>query len=344
MRIAFVITPNMLATSLTNAYELFFAANQVARMHDRNLRKNAGSKNVGQPIITKQVELVKVAGSSNRITLPSGLSMAPDFGLSEEVFDMVYLPALWRNPRPVVQQQPALVDWVRWQYEHGAIINSTGTGVCFSAEAGLLNDKPATTHWYYFEQFARDYPLVDLKRQHFITTAGKIYCAASINALTDLTLHHVHRYFGLAVSEHLSRHFSHEIRQPFDRLSFNAEENTNHPDEVVLQAQLWMQNNLNRAAISMRKLSALFGMSQRNFTRRFKSATNMTPVQYLQNRRLVAARDLLKTSNLSIKEIAYRVGYLDVSYFTKLFKEFASITPKEYRTTVRARLFSSSAP
>jgi len=92
----------------------------------------------------------------------------------------------------------------------------------------------------------------------------------------------------------------------------------------------------------MRKLAELFGMSQRNFTRRFRSATNMTPVQYLQSQRLREAKELLQNSNLSIAEIAFRVGYIDVSYFTKLFKQFASITPKEYRITVRAKLFSSS--
>jgi len=117
--------------------------------------------------------LVKVGLSDERLELPSGLSLRPDAGLSREVFDMVYLPALWRNPRPIVRSNMALVDWVRWQYEHGAIINSTGTGVCFVAETGLLNDKPATTHWYFFEQFAKDYPLVELKRQHFITRSGR---------------------------------------------------------------------------------------------------------------------------------------------------------------------------
>jgi len=329
MKIAFVITPNMLATSLSNAYELFFAANQAARR-------------AGVDSNTRTAELVKVGLNDERLELPSGLSLQPDSDLCQEIFDMVYLPAMWRNPRPIVRSNPALVDWVRWQYEHGAIINSTGTGVCFVAETGLLNNKPATTHWYYFEQFAKDYPLVELKRQHFITTAGKLYCAGSINALTDLTLHHVHRFYGKDVADHLSQHFSHEVRQPFDRLSFNQEENSNHPDEIILQAQLWMQNHLNKAAISIRKIASLFGMSQRNFTRRFRNATNMTPLQYLQNQRLLEAKELLQNSNLSISEIAYRVGYLDVSYFTKLFKRFVSITPKQYRTTVRAKLFSSS--
>jgi len=327
MRIAFIITPNMLATSLTNAYELFYAANQVIkRDHSRSL---------------PTAQLIKVSTHRHSITLPSGLSFEPDAIIGDEIYDMVYIPALWRNPRPVVNSNQVLVEWIRQQYEHGAIINSTGTGVCFIAEAGLLHNKPATTHWHHFEQFARDYPEAQLKRQHFITNAGKIYCAASVNALTDLTLHHVHRFYSKKVSEHLAQHFSHEVRQPFDRLSFTQKENTNHPDEVVLQAQLWMQNHLNNAAITIQQLAELFGMSQRNFTRRFRKATNTTPLKYLQNQRLLEAKELLQNSNLSISEIAYRVGYIDVSYFTKLFKELFSTTPKQYRTQVRAKLFSS---
>jgi len=165
MRIAFVITPHMLATSLTNAYELFFAANEVARTNTLNKKKKNNSV----------IELVKVATTNSRITLPSGLSLAPDFTLNSnmadtERFDMIYLPALWRNPRPIVKQNPEIVEWIRRQYEYGAIINSTGTGVCFIAEAGLLNKKPATTHWFYLEQFAKDYPQIQVKRQHFITS------------------------------------------------------------------------------------------------------------------------------------------------------------------------------
>jgi len=329
MRVAFVITPNMLVTSFTNAYELFFAANQTAKTRASNL--------------TNGVELLKVASTMTQVDFPSGLSVVPDKLFTKEVFDIIYLPAIWRNPRPVVKKNPQIVNWIRWQYEHGAIVNATGTGVCFVAEAGLLDDKPATTHWYHLEQFAKDYPLVELKRQHFITNVGKIFCAASINALTDLTLHHVHRFYSKEISDHLSQHFSHEVRQPFDRLSFSQKENTNHPDEVILQAQLWIQNNLGRAAISMRQLATLSGMSQRNFSRRFRAATNMSPVQYLQNQRFLEAKDLLQNSNLSISEIAYRVGYLDVSYFTKLFKQLSSTTPREYRTTVRAKLFSSDS-
>ena len=327
MKIAFLILPNMLSTSMSNAFELFFAANEAAKMRDRRS--------------ALQAELVKVAAVSERQEMPSGLSLLPDEIISETVFDIVYVPALWRNPKPIVKRNRAVIDWLRWQYEHGAIINGTGTGVRFIAETGLLDNRPATTHWHHFERFAEDFPLVELKRQHFITSAGRLFCAASINAQTDLTLHHIHRVFTKEISDHLARHFSHEVRQPFDRLSFTQTDNSNHPDELILQSQLWMQNNLSKTDISMQSIAEFFGMSARNFSRRFRLATNLSPLQYLQKQRFEQARDLLQNSNLSISEIAYRVGYIDVSYFTKLFKQLSSTTPKEYRKTVRAKLFSS---
>lgn len=326
MNIAFLVVPNMLATSMSNAFELFFAGNQIGKLNKRSR---------GQ-----QVNLIKIAQDIKPITLPSGLSLHPDAEINDDIYDMVYVPALWRNPKPTVDKNPEVVAWLRRQYEHGAIINGTGTGVRFIAETGLLNNRPATTHWHHFDAFARDYPEVELKRQHFITNAGRLYCAASINAQTDLTLHHIHRVFGKDTSDHLAQHFSHEVRQAFDTLNFNQDQNSNHPDEQILQTQIWIKDNLSKTDIKMSELATSAGMSQRNFTRRFRVATDMTPVEYLQSERIELARDLLQNSNLSISEIAFRVGYIDVSYFAQLFKQKNGVTPKTYRTRVRAKLFS----
>lgn len=327
IKIGFVMTPNMLVTSLTNAYELFYAAIQTAQSHDST---------------QQQIILEKVALDNDRQVMPSGLSLSPDKLIGKTQYDLIFIPALWRNPRPIIKQHPELIEWLQYQYQHGAILNATGTGVCLMAAADLLDGKPATTHWHYFEQFAKDYPLVKLKRQHFITNANRLYCAASINALTDLSLHHIHHYFGREVSEHLSRHFSYEARRPYEQLSFVEDANSNHPDEQILQAQLWIQDNLARSTITINELAKNFGMSLRNFARRFKQATEITPLAYLQQQRIKMAKSLLQNTNLRIKEIAYRVGYLDESYFSQIFKKETSLTPRNYRKTVRAKLYSST--
>ena len=81
-------------------------------------------------------------------------------------------------------------------------------------------------------------------------------------------------------------------------------------------------------------------MSQRSFTRRFKTATGIRATQYWQQLRIETAKDLLSSSNLSIQEIAIQVGYQDQGHFTRLFKQSLSLTPKDYRAMVRKKLFS----
>ena len=65
-----------------------------------------------------------------------------------------------------------------------------------------------------------------------------------------------------------------------------------------------------------------------------------SPLQYLQEIRIETAKDLLQTSNLTISEVAYKVGYQDMGHFTALFKKLLATTPSDYRATVRAKLFT----
>ena len=91
--------------------------------------------------------------------------------------------------------------------------------------------------------------------------------------------------------------------------------------------------------INMRKVSQNFELSQRSLNRRFKQATSLSPLQYLQEIRLEKAKELLKTSNLTIAEVAYNVGYPDSAYFSALFRRMVTLSPGEYRRLVRKKIF-----
>jgi transcriptional regulator GlxA family with amidase domain len=253
---------------------------------------------------------------------------------------LIYIPGLWRNPRPIIKKNPGLLDWLREEHQNGALISAVGTGCCFLAEAGLLNGKAATTHWHYFDQFQKNYPLTQLKRQYFITRAGNLYCAASVNSLADLTVHFIQRLFGKEIANHVERHFSHEIRQAYDTNSFFEQGHSSHPDEDIIQTQIWLQDNYFRQII-ISQLAEKFSMSTRTLNRRFKAALQKSPIEYLQEIRINTAKDLLKTSNLSIGEIAEKVGYQDSGFFSALFFKHLATTPTAYRETVRAKLFSA---
>lgn len=320
----------VLGTSITIPIEMLNAAELISRI-GRPHRSPDGNKD------SLSMQLVSMDGGN--IKLNAGLELVCKTSLSEiEDTDMVILPAIWGNPLGVVRQTPILTRWLEALQGSDVIICAAGTGSYFPAEAGLLNNKVATTHWYYFDQFRETYPEVLLQRDRFITKAGNIYCAGSVNSVRDVMLHFIEEYYSPYVADQVSRHFTHEIKRSYTS-SFlkNSPQNT-HDDESIIEIQEWLHSCYNEE-ITLESLAEKFDFSTRSLNRRFKQATGKSPMQYLQQIRMENAQELLKTSNLSIAEVAFSVGYPDNSYFSALFRKSISLTPKEYRNLVRKKMF-----
>lgn len=82
----------------------------------------------------------------------------------------------------------------------------------------------------------------------------------------------------------------------------------------------------------MADLAAHCSTSPRTLLRRFQKALGVSPVQYAQQLRVDRAKALLESSTLSLEDITGRCGYADVSTFSAVFKRWAQVTPREYRT------------
>jgi len=322
-----LLCDNMLVSSSTLAAEIFRFAESLAR---------ATKQQQGELVIRR------VSADGKPVQTSSGFELHPTHSIDDDfVSDLIHIPALWRNPRPAVLKHAAYIPWLQAQHQNNCNFTAVGTGVCFLAEAGLLDDKPATTHWHYFDQLQRSYPQIKLARQHFTTQAGNIYCAASINAMAELIMHQVERIFGRVIARQAQRNFFHEIRNLADPISLSDQQQiSRHSDETIVQAQMWVQDNHSKQ-LSMPDLAAQFGMTTRTFNRRFMAAVGKTPGDYLTEVRMTFACDLLKNTDLSILEIANYSGYKDASWFSSRFKHWSGNSPKEYRRTVRAKLFSA---
>lgn len=85
------------------------------------------------------------------------------------------------------------------------------------------------------------------------------------------------------------------------------------------------------ANLSLEQMAFLAGQSLSTFKRKFKKHFNDTPANYIRNKRMKKAGDLLKHSSLTISEISFQVGYEDSSYFSRLFQQKFKILPSEYR-------------
>jgi transcriptional regulator GlxA family with amidase domain len=325
-----LIYPHVLATGVTLPVEMLLAGEAFARRYDKTVAK-----------LTTQF----LSEASTSIKSRAGITMVADVTLEDgeqadtTVPDIIIVPSLWRNPRPVLKSHQKLIAWLKYCWLQGSTLIGVGTGVCFLAESGLLDNHSATTHWHYVDQFKRDYPQVDLKPDFFITQSERIYCAASLNALADIIVHLIAQHYGKEAAQNVERNFSHEIRKPYEEQRYLEGAVDRHADELIAEIQFWLRTHLN-TELTLTEIAEQFGMSQRSFTRRFKAATGVRATQFWQQLRIETAKDLLASSNLTIQEIADQVGYQDQGHLTRLFKQSLNLTPKSYRAMVRKKLFS----
>jgi transcriptional regulator GlxA family with amidase domain len=320
--------PGSLSASISLSAEMLAAANDLAR--SSNLQKHTRYPSLS----------VSIAGLENGVIEGKGLRLMSDIALQDiEQTHLIILPALWRNPLLWLNRYASLIIRELHRLRTAdTLICAVGTSSFFLAEAGWLNDQPATTHWSYFDVFAKRYPRVQLKREFLITETNNLFCAGSINAVADLMIHFIEQLFDHRIAMSVASQFSPEIRRPIQLYGHMQDEHELHSDEAIIEAQQWLRDHSNKK-INMQILSKKMGIQYRNFNRRFKNATGMTPLGYLQNLRINQARELLKTSNLSVGEIASQVGYEDTSYFCEIFRRTLNQSPQSFRQSVRSKLF-----
>ncbi|KKD00308.1 GlxA family transcriptional regulator [Photobacterium halotolerans] len=325
MKIAFVLYPRALITGISLAAEMLSSAASLRPKQDQR---------------SKPVSISVVAESLSPPAVKSGLRLQPDLTLKASgQFDFVILPPIWGNPISALKQCPGLVPWLTQQYQQGAKIIATGTGVCWLAETGLLDQQVATTHWYYYDKFAARYPAVVLNRQASITVANGLYCTVSINSQSELILFLIREHFGQSVAKTVETHFGHEIsqsdQQPFYQIGGEVQF-----DESIALAQDWLKRNLSRP-ITAKDVAEQCGLPLRTFQRRFKTQVGQTPHEYLQSLRMEAAQILLRDFGLSLQDVAEQVGYRDAHHFSTRFQQQFTLSPSQYRHMVKAKIYQA---
>ncbi|WP_426416919.1 GlxA family transcriptional regulator [Aestuariirhabdus sp. LZHN29] len=324
-QVTVVAIEHMLGTSVSLPMEMLHAADSY-----RHLSR------------TPHTELaINVAAvTTSAIEMAGGLRILPDTTIDQVArCDLVLVPALWRNPVPILRANEVLIQWLKTLHKKGAVLCVAGTGVCLVAESGLLDNQPATTHWYYFDRFENRYPRVHLQRDHFITEANRIYCAGSVNSVADLMVHIIEMLYDRDIASRVEQQFSREIRKSYDQIYYSFSDARNHPDEAIIRVQQWLQDNHHKV-LNSAQMAAQADMSLRTFNRRFRAATGLSAHQYLLRLRIEAAKELLRQTDLGIHAISEACGFNDDAYFARSFKRQERMTPSDFRRSVRSKLFS----
>ena len=319
------VPQNAVAMSATLVKELCWVATAHA------MEQESRSADPGE-----HVRLISVDGAP--VNCFSGNQLSVDIGLdalidTQEPVDALFLCAFWGSPHQALEANQSLLPWLNHLSNRGVPIVASSNAPFFLAEAGLLDDKVATIYPPVAEQFQQRYREVVLRPERAITDAGNLYCANGIASGCDLTVSIIEMLYGPKIARQISHEFLVGFNRNYSISNVGFDGQKYHRDRQILTAQQWLERNYG-GDVKLEAVAADIGMSPRNFSRRFKQATGDSPSHYLQRVRMEAAKELLRTTDLTVAEVAYRVGYGDMSYFSKMFGRHVGCLPHSYRLEV----------
>lgn len=275
---------------------------------------------------------IELVGLKREISLHNGMFTVHTDKLLDEVIatDLIFIPALIGDMQQSLKQNNALVPWINKHYAAGAEVVSLCIGAFLLAETGLLDGKKCSTHWRSANEFRLMFPKVELVDDTIITEERRLYTSGGANSYWNLLLYLVEKFTGRQIAIMAAKVYAIEIERksqsPF--IMFNGQKG--HSDEPVRLAQEFIENNVSDR-ILVEELANRFAIGRRNFERRFKKATNNTPIEYIQRVKVEAAKKGLENGRKNVNEVMYEVGYLDTKSFRTIFKKITGLSPVDYR-------------
>ncbi len=233
-------------------------------------------------------------------------------------------------PRADEAYPPEALAALRSAHAAGATVLSLCSGSFVLGAAGLLDGRRCTTHWMYADQMQRRFPaaVVDPKVL-FVEDAG-IVTSAGTAAGIDACLHLVRKELGAAVATRIARRMVVPPQRDGGQLQYVEAPIPTCSADGLSPILEWAVANIDEphtvATLATRAL-----MSERTFARRFLAETGTTPHKWLNQQRILAARTLLERTELSVDQIAGRVGFNSPVVLREHFREVIGISPVAYR-------------
>ncbi len=279
--------------------------------------------------------LLVCGGEEGPLRTTGGLELTAPHGLEAiSRAGTVVVPA-WRSITSPPPEEA--LDALRRAHEEGARIVGLCTGAFVLAAAGLLDGRPATTHWMYAPTLAKRYPSVHVDPRELFVDDGDVLTSAGTAAGIDLCLHIVRTDHGNEAAGALARRL---VVPP--RRSGGQERYLDRslPEEIgadpLAEVVAWALEHLHEQ-FDVETLAARAYMSRRTFDRRFRSLTGSAPLQWLITQRVLQAQRLLETSDYSVDEVAGRCGFRSPVALRGHFRRQLGSSPAAYRAAYRAR-------
>ncbi|QDW24210.1 helix-turn-helix domain-containing protein [Pedobacter sp. KBS0701] len=251
--------------------------------------------------------------------------------------DLILIPSFATNDiKECISANKSYIPWLNKLHYAGAEIATFCTGAFLLAASGLLDGKAATTHVDACSVFSTAFPRVHLKTDKTVTQDGKLFTSGGATSTFHLLLHLLQIHCGKDMAVKVAKIFAIDMDR-VNQLYFSTfQPIRHHNDDIVASAQEKIESNYQDVA-TIEEMIKDIPSSRRNIVRRFKQVIGITPIEYLQQTRIEAAKKLLEQTAQQMTEVIYNSGYNDPKAFRKVFRKSVGMTPTQYRDKFQSK-------
>jgi len=255
----------------------------------------------------------------------------------DDVYNLIVIPAFTTDDlKSTIGLNSQFIPWLSKQYYKEAEIATVCTGAFLLGATGLLDGKVATTHVDACSAFSKAFPAIKLRPDKTVTQDGKLYTSGGATSSFHLLLHLLQNHCGKEIAIKAAKIFAIDMDRQNQSYFSSFQPARHHNDDLVASAQEKIELNYQDVS-TIEEMIKDIPSSRRNIVRRFKQVIGITPIEYLQQTRIEAAKKLLEQTAQQMTEVIYNSGYNDPKAFRKVFRKAVGMTPSEYRDKFQAR-------
>lgn len=277
-------------------------------------------------------EVQVIARDAGPVKLAAGLYLLPDTTCAEwpAHAHTLLVSGGMGDALDRVRADDGLVSWLRDTGRHVARLGSICNGALLLAETGLLDGLEATTHWSDVAELQSRYPQVQVLADAIYTRSGRVWTSAGVTAGMDLALAMVADDHGPALASKVARRLVLASRRSGGQGQISPQLQALELADPFAHLSQWITDHLH-ARLDVASLAERLHLSPRQLTRRFRATFGSTPRQYIEHRRIEAAKALLEHSPRDLKRIALNCGFSSEQAMCRSFVRHLGKSPNAYR-------------
>jgi transcriptional regulator GlxA family with amidase domain len=270
-----------------------------------------------------------VSETGGRIQTSAGMAVESEV-FTEKPFDTLVVG----GATVIETSTPGLIGYVRDAPKRHRRIAAVCTGAFVLAEAGLLDGRQATTHWFHARELQQRFPKVTMVEDRIFINDGPIWTSAGMSAGIDLGLALIESDLGAEVAKSVARKLVVYHRRGGGQSQFSTLLELAPKSDRIRMALGYARDNLHQP-LSVPQLAEAAHLSPRQFSRAFQAETGQSPAKAIETLRVEAARSLMEQSRHPIDAVARQTGFSDRDHMRRAFLRAFGQPPQVLRRQAR---------